>query len=83
MAIAFALQDYRSGNSSWKSQVLGNTLQLYEDNRNTSGMYNEVNTLPQMYNQARLTERMARRTPLGTSCKTSTFFFADFSRRSR
>ena len=48
MAIAFALQDYRSGNSSWKSQVLGNTLQLYEDNRNTSGMYNEASTPKQI-----------------------------------
>ena len=82
MAIAFALQDYRSGNSSWKSQVLGNTLQLYEDNRNTSGMYNEVNTLPHIYDLARITERMARRTPLGTSCMQSAFLFAYFSRRS-
>ncbi|VDB94350.1 unnamed protein product [Peniophora sp. CBMAI 1063] len=44
MAIAFALQDYRSGNSSWKKQVIGNTLSLYEDNRATSGLYNENST---------------------------------------
>ncbi|KZV68212.1 hypothetical protein PENSPDRAFT_687481 [Peniophora sp. CONT] len=44
MAIAFALQDYRSGNSSWRKQVLGNTLALYEAGRTTSGMYNENST---------------------------------------
>ncbi|KZV61754.1 hypothetical protein PENSPDRAFT_693125 [Peniophora sp. CONT] len=30
MAIIFASQDHYSGNSSWRSQVLGNTLSLYE-----------------------------------------------------
>lgn len=45
MATAFALQDYRSGSSSWRGQVLGNTLFLYEADRSTSTMYNEVSTL--------------------------------------
>lgn len=49
MAIAFALQDYRSGNSSWRKQVLGNTLSLYEAGRTTSGMYNEVRALGSLY----------------------------------
>lgn len=30
MVSVFAFQDYYSGNSSWKNQVLNNTLSVYE-----------------------------------------------------
>ena len=42
IAILLATQDYRSGNTSWESQVVGNTLSLYEAGNDTSTMYTQV-----------------------------------------